>query len=351
MMRRIVLTLFLLAMFRVQAAELSLDVSGSKPGEFPSGWTNLLAGTGKPGSWEVRLESVPSSLEPLSAQAVNLNRRAVVVQTVPSAEDERFPLLLWNGQKFGDFTYKARIQIVGGALEQIAGLVFRAQDEKNFYVVRLSALGGNLRFYKFVDGQRSPPIGPSMPFEKGRWYELAVRASGNQLDVLLDGTNAFPTITDNTFLSGRIGFITKSDTLAQFADPHLSYRPMETLATALVRETLANQPRLLGLRLFGTSAQRSELHCLASKDPTEIGLVAGETERKVYAENRTYFGKKPEAAIVTAALHDRNGEVIGVMEFRLKPFPGQVESTTVARVLPTIRKLEGSIGGARDLTE
>ena len=71
----------------------------------------------------------------------------------------------------------------------------------------------------------------------------------------------------------------------------------------------------------------------------------------MFAENQTYVGKTPDAAVVTAALHDRNGEVIGVMEFRLKPFPGQMESTTVARVLPTLRKLEGSIGGARELTE
>ena len=53
----------------------------------------------------------------------------------------------------------------------------------------------------------------------------------------------------------------------------------------------------------------------------------------------------------TAPLHDRNGDVVAVMEFHLKPFPGQIESTTVARILPTLRKLESGITGSRALTD
>jgi hypothetical protein len=333
------------------AAEQVFDFTGTPAGELPAGWTNQLAGSGKPGDWKVVMEDVPPTFEPLSSQAPKFTRRAVLAQSSATAEDERFPIAVYTGDRFGDFTFTARFQITGGALEQIAGLVFRHQDAKNFYVLRASALGGNLRFYKFVDGQRSPPIGPLIPFTKGRWYELAVRTSGNQIDVLLDGTNVFPTITDNTFVSGRVGFITKSDTTALFSDARITYKPLETLATSLVRQTLADQPRMLNLRLYGTSAARSELHCLAAKDPKDVGIAATKTEIKVFEENQTYFGKNPDAAIVTAPLHDRNGEVIGVMKFFLKPYAGQVESTTVARVLPTLKKLESSIGGARELTE
>lgn len=335
----------------LSAAEQIFDLTAVKVGEIPGGWTNHLAGSGKMGDWKVVMEDVPPAFEPLSTQAPKFSRRAVLAQTSATAEDERFPLLVYGGDRFGDFTFSARFKITGGAFEQIAGLVFRQQDDKNFYVVRASALGGNLRFYKFVDGQRSPPIGPSIPFSKGRWYELSVRTSGNQIDVLLDGTNAFPTITDNTFVAGRVGFITKSDTTALFSDARITYKPLETLATSLVRQTLADQPRLLNLRLYGTSAARSELHCLAAKDPKDVGAAATKTEVQVLEQNQTYFGKTPDAAIVTAPLHDRNGEVIGVMKFFLKPYAGQVESTTVARVIPTLKKLESGIGGARELTE
>ena len=335
----------------LSAAERTFDFSSTKPGTLPDGWKIELAGVGKPGDWRIVEEDLPSILEPISPQAPRLTRKAVIAQAAPSNEDERFPLLIHNSERYGDFTFTARFQITGGTFEQIAGLVFRHQDSKNFYVVRASALGNNLRFYKFVDGERSIPIGPSISFKKGKWYELSVRAEGNQIEVLLNGTNAFPTLTDNSFNAGYIGFITKSDTTALFADASIRYRPLETLAAALVRQALEQQPRLLNLRLYGTSSDKQELRCLAAKNPTDLGMEASETVRKVHKENQTYFGKKPEACVVTAPLHDRNGDVIGVMEFHLRPFAGQIESTTVARILPTVKRLESGITGAKALSE
>lgn len=335
----------------LSAAERQFDFSSTKPGTLPEGWKPELAGIGKPGDWRVVEEEVPPTLEPLSPQAPRLTRKAVIAQTAPSNEDERFPLLIHTAERFGDFTFTARFQINGGSFEQIAGVVFRHQDAKNFYVVRASALGNNLRFYKFVDGERSVPIGPSISFQKGKWYELAVRAEGNQIEVLLNGTNAFPTLTDNSFNAGHIGFITKSDTTALFADVNIQYRPLETLAAILVRQALEQQPRLLNLRLYGASSDKPELRCLAAKNSTDLGMAASETVRKVHKENQTYFGKNPEAAVVTAPLHDRNGDVIGVMEFHLRPFAGQIESTAVARILPTVKRLESGITGAKALVE
>lgn len=335
----------------LSAAERHFDFSSTKPGTLPNGWKAEVAGAGKPGDWRVVEEDVPPILEPLSAQAPRLTRKAVIAQTAPSNEDERFPLLVHTSERYGDFTFSVRFRINEGTFEQIAGLVFRHQDSKNFYVVRASALGDNLRFYKFVDGERSVPIGPSISFQKDKWYELAVRAEGNQIEVLLNGTNAFPTLTDNSFNAGHIGFITKSDTTALFADVNIRYRPLETLAAILVRQALEQQPRLLNLRLYGASSDKQELRCLAAKNSTDLGMAANETVRKVHKENQTYFGKNPEAAVVTAPLHDRNGDVIGVLEFHLRPFAGQIESTTVARILPTVKKLESGITGAKALAE
>ncbi|MFM7805993.1 MAG: family 16 glycoside hydrolase [Verrucomicrobiota bacterium] len=333
-------------------AERHFDFSSPKAGALPEGWTPELAGGGRPGEWKVVEVEMPSALEPLSPQARPLNRKPALAQTAPSAEDERFPMLIHTAERYGDFTFTARFRIEGGAFEQIAGLVFRHQDPKNFYVVRASALGGNLRFYKFVDGERSVPIGPAVPFRRGEWYELSVRAEGNQIEVFLNGTNALPTLTDNSFNAGHIGFITKSDTTAVFSDAGIRFRPLETLAASLVRQTLEQQSRLLDLRLYGPSGPGGALRCLAAKNPADVGREpSGETVRKVLLENQVYYGKTPQAAVVTAPLHDRNGDVVGVMEFHLKPFAGQIESTTVARVLPTLKKLESGITGTRGLTD
>ena len=37
-------------------------------------------------------------------------------------------------------------------MDQAAGLVFRYQDENNYYVMRANALENNVRFYKVVNG-------------------------------------------------------------------------------------------------------------------------------------------------------------------------------------------------------
>ena len=97
----------ILAAFAVllSAAERSFDFSSTKPGTLPDGWKTELAGVGKPGDWRVVEEDLPPILEPLSPQAPRLTRKAVIAQTAPSNEDERFPLLIHNSERYGDFTF------------------------------------------------------------------------------------------------------------------------------------------------------------------------------------------------------------------------------------------------------
>ena len=74
--------------------------------------------------------------------------------------------------------------------------------------------------------------------------------------LLLSLLAAVPLAVDNSFLLGKVGFMTKSDSLAYFSEAKVSYRPLESLASTLVRDTLAKQPRLKNLRIYGkTTAQ------------------------------------------------------------------------------------------------
>ncbi len=107
----------------------------------------------------------------------------------------------------------------------MAGVVFHFQDEKNFYVIRASALGHNLRFYKVVQGIRSDPIGPTMDISVGVWHTLAVQCQGNQITCWLDGLLAMPPLQDNTFTAGKVGFWTKSDAVSYFCNTAIDYTP------------------------------------------------------------------------------------------------------------------------------
>jgi hypothetical protein len=335
---------------RLAGAERVFDFGESKPGDLPSGFRAFRAGTGKAGDWKLVLDEVDSMIQPFSSKAAAPAKLPVLAQLARDPADERFPVVVFDEETYGDMTFSTRVKVVEGAFEQIAGVVFRVVNETNFYVARINTADGNIRFYKFVNGQRTPPIGNDIALKKGQWHQLSVSCLGNRIRIQLNGKEAMPELTDNSFATGKIGFITKSDTVAYFTDARITFKPLETLAANLVRQVLERQPRLLNLRIYGRTTLKPDLHVLAAKDPKDAGMPAGETESKVFKENQAYFAKEKGQAIVTAPLHDRNGETIGVVKFFLKPFTGQTEANTIGRVLPTLHEIEQQVGRSDDLS-
>lgn len=332
-----------------RAAERVFNFTTNTVGKPPEGFQTFVIGNGPAPDWQIIQSEVPSQFAPLIQDRPATYKMPVLAQLSKDPADERFPVLYFTGERYGDFTFTTRFRIVSGIVDQIAGVVFRMQDERNFYVVRASARG-NIRFYKFVDGQRTTPIGNDVPVRKGEWHELTVRTVANKIDVLLDGKTVIPTLTDNSFQFGRVGFMTKSDSVSEFLGAKVVYQPLVTVAEQLVQETLRRQSRLRNLRLYAKTASRSGLHVIAAKDPSEIGMPATEVENGVLESNETFFGKTDKEFLVTCPLRDRNGEVVAVVKFMLEPFTGQTEKNAVARVTPTLRWMEGRLATAEELT-
>jgi hypothetical protein len=274
----------------------------------------------------------------------------VLAQVSRDATDERFPLLIYEAADFDDFVLTTRFQIVEGEVDQMAGIAFRLQDERNYYVVRASAKGNTLRFYKFVDGVRGPPVGPEVPVAAGVWHELKVECQGNQIRCWLNGEQVLPTLTDNSFDRGKIGFWTKSDSVSYFAGTRLTWTPREPLAQALVRDALRQYPRLLGLRISLTRPGQVEPQIVGSQDPAEVGQAANKTEGEVLARAEGYYGKERDRAIVTLPLRDRNGDTVAAVRIVLQSFPGQTEQNALARATPIVKQMEKRVRSARDLT-
>jgi len=145
----------------VSGKELYINFDDYPEGSSPTNFHSALAGEGSPGRWRIVNTEVPSFLPPLTDKAT-VDRHGVLAQTAEDMTDERFPMFIYDGQTFSDFKLSTRFKVVSGIAEQMAGMVFRFQDSSNFYVVRVSSLGRNVRFYKVVNGVRSDPIGPTM---------------------------------------------------------------------------------------------------------------------------------------------------------------------------------------------
>ena len=150
-MRKFLFGFWLALALPAAGAEIKIDFGDVATSLMPTNFHAALAGGGRPGEWKIIMDEVPPLLAPLSPQAPVVTRRAVVAQTSTDPTDERFPMLIYDGETFQDFNLTTRFKIVGGTAEQMAGVVFRYQNESNFYVVRASALGNNVRFYKVVE--------------------------------------------------------------------------------------------------------------------------------------------------------------------------------------------------------
>ena len=332
----------------VAGAELRFNFGDYAEGGAPTNFSSALFGSGKSGAWKIVMDEVPSAFAPLTDKAPSVTRHGVLAQTGQDMTDEHFPLFVYDGEVFRNFNLTTRFKIVSGIAEQMAGVVFRYQNASNFYVVRASALGKNVRFYKVVNGLRSDPIGPARAVSAGAWHTLAVQCEGNQITVYFDDRLAMPPLGDNSFSEGKIGFWTKSDSVTYFADTVVNYTPRIPVAQALVNSVMEKQPRIVGLRIY-TQATNNTTHIIASKDTTEIGQPGTDAELAAIQTGTVSFGRDNGEVLVTLPLHDRNGEDIAALRVRLKSFWGETQDNAVNRAMLIRKMVEVQCSSAEEL--
>jgi hypothetical protein len=271
-------------------------------------------------------------------------------------------MLIYDAESFNDFIFTTRFKIGAGDVEQMAGVAFRLQDEKNYYYVRANAKQRNLAFYRYVEGELIGPVSMSAEVHTNEWYTLAVECRGSKLRALLNDREVIPWTEPNlvpfpdgtskgVYPGGKVAFWTKADSLVYFADARLDYTPREMFAQALVRETIQANPRLLGLCIFGLTTNSTGTKIIASNEAKEIGEAGDKVERNCIEKGGSYFGKNTSMALVTMPLRDRNGETVGAVRLSMTTFLGQTERNALARALPIVKSMEARITSAKELLQ
>lgn len=334
------------------AAERVFDFGSFKANETPPGFRALLAGSGQPGEWKVIDADVPSLLAPLTPGAKSTFTQRALAQLSRDRTDERFPMLVFEEETFADFTLTTKFKLVAGEEEQMAGIAFNIQDEKNYSYVRASGLGGTFALFRVVGGIRSVPIGMKVEIAKGEWHELLVEWKEKRLRAVLNGRHALPVQEEKTDHNGRIGFWTKSDSVSYFADTRIVYRPKITLAQTMVLDALKKYPRLLDLQIFAaTPTNEKALQVVASKEPKELGQPAPAGTQDVLDGKGFYYGKDRDSVLVIMPLHDWNGDTVAAVKVLMKTFTGQTEKNAFARATPILKDMSGRVQSARSLVE
>jgi len=127
-----------------------------------------------------------------------------------------FNLILAKDTVYRDVNISVKMKAVKGWSDQGGGIVWRAADAKNYYVVRYNPLEDNFRLYKVVQGSRSEPLQDVTIKHTDGWHELRVTMTDDKIECFYDGRK-YMDYKDSSFpAAGKIGLWTKADALTLF---------------------------------------------------------------------------------------------------------------------------------------
>ena len=191
------------------AQEWSFDHEqpGTLPGEFSIG--TLF--DGRPaGDWQVlatdRAKSPPH----------------VLAQLMAKGAEHAYKVLLIKDAIASDLNLQVSFLPIQGQADMGGGLIWRAADDRNYYLARANPLEQNIRVYRVVKGVRHLLQNFDQTIDVRQWHSLRVMHRGCQINIFYDDKQVFD-LCDKTFHTGTIGLWTKSDAVTYFDDLQLQH--------------------------------------------------------------------------------------------------------------------------------
>ena len=183
---------------RIQEWKFDKDAPGSIPVGFVPGKLNSEAGR-----WQV-------AKDPKVTSAPNV---LVWQGTDRAAKDQ---ILFIDGLEAGSLDLTLRIKSATAGEGEGAGVVFRAVDERNYYLIWLSPQEKLLRLDKVVNGQLTHLQDLSVDsVEPGRWHTLRVLINGPLMEAVFNNRQPLSgreeTWAFGTYKKGKVGLWAKGD--------------------------------------------------------------------------------------------------------------------------------------------
>jgi 3-keto-disaccharide hydrolase len=184
-----------------ETASFETDAVGGPP----RGWLLTMTGKGAP-RWTVERDEGGGAVLKQSGKAT-------------------YPLAFKEGTSIRDGFVEVKFKPISGSEDRAGGIVWRAKDANNYYVVRANALEDNVVLYKTVNGARSSldivgqkgGYGVKTAVPANQWHTLRVEFEGPRFSVIFNGKPLFQ-VQDATFPdAGMIGLWTKADSVTAFS--------------------------------------------------------------------------------------------------------------------------------------
>ena len=183
------------------------DFEDAAVGKLPADWTATQTGEGKGSVWKV----LEDKTAPKGAK--------VLAQTSPDGPATLFNLCIADKAKIADLDLSVAFKAVAGKKDQGGGPVWRYQDAKNYYVVRMNPLEDNFRLYKVVAGKRIQlaTTKDDVVTPANQWHTIRVVHQGDRIECYVNGKKMLEA-RDDTFKEGKVGLWTKADAQTYFDD-------------------------------------------------------------------------------------------------------------------------------------
>src|SRR6185369_2469440 len=180
---------------------------GTLPGEFSIG--TLF--DGRPaGNWQVlatdRAKSPPN----------------VFAQVMAKGGEHAYKVALINEIVVADLNLQVSFLPIEGRGDMGGGLIWRAADDRNYYLARANPLEQNIRVYRVVKGIRHLLQNFNQTIHVKQWHTLRVTHQGCRVNIFYDDKQVSD-LCDKTFHGGMIGLWTKSDAVTYFDDLRLQH--------------------------------------------------------------------------------------------------------------------------------
>jgi hypothetical protein len=172
--------------FKIQEWSFDKDAPGNLPSGFAAGGTN-----GSSGSWEVTVDAQSSSPPHVLAR-------------IPSGSPGRGPQVLFiEKDEAANLDITVRMKAVAAGDGQGGGIVFRAVDDRNYYVVWLSPQEKLVRLDRVVNGEVKPLQDLKVDnADIGKWYVLRLSAVGPVFEAFFNNRQ-FLSARDEAWEFGR----------------------------------------------------------------------------------------------------------------------------------------------------
>ena len=148
----------------------------------------------------------------------------VLGQLQGKGAEHAYKVVLVEGSTASDLELEVSLLAVDGKADMGGGLIWRAADDRNYYLTRANPLEQNIRIYRVVKGVRQLLNNFDQIIDVRQWHQLRLTMRGCQVQVFFDKKKVFD-LCDKTFTDGRIGLWTKSDATTYFDDLKLEIRP------------------------------------------------------------------------------------------------------------------------------